>query len=104
MPHLKLTPHEIEKLRNDAWVGDSVLELYVRSWILRELGGRDSETKKRFTQNSFLNSFDQPTRVEARIGVVFQEKGLEAAFAWIKENIEPLFLKQEARRKRSHRS
>ena len=103
MAHLKLSLHEIEKLRNDAWVGDAVLELYVRSWVLREQGTRHSELKKRFTQNSFLNSLDQPTRVEARIGVVFQEQGLEAAFAWIKEHLEPLFLKQEAKRNRSHR-
>jgi dsRNA-specific ribonuclease len=99
-----LSANESEVLQQDAWIGDAVLELYVRSWILREHEKIDAELKTRFTSNQFLNSLGQPTRVEAGIGVIYREKGLEAAFAWIKEHLEPLFLKQEAKRLRSRRS
>jgi dsRNA-specific ribonuclease len=34
--------------------------------------------------------------VEAEIGQRYASGGLDAAFAWIREHIEPLFLKQEA--------
>jgi len=100
MPVGRLTPREREALNADAWLGDAVLELYVRSWILRTHGKVSAAMKSRFTCNDFLNSVDQPTRVEAGIGVIYREQGIEAAFAWIQENLEPLFLKQEARRKR----
>lgn len=88
------------KLRQDAWVGDAVLELYVRSWVLREHGVVDAEMKTRFTCNQFLNCVGNPTKVEADIGVIYQQQGLEAAFAWIRENLEPLFVRQEAKRVR----
>ena len=39
-------------------------------------------------------------RLEADIGVIYKSDGLEAAFAWIRERLEPLFEKQEAKRKR----
>jgi len=89
--------------QSDAWLGDAVLELYVRSWILRERGVVDADMKTRFTCNQFLNCFGEPTKVEARIGRMFREHGIEAAFGWIRENIEPLFLKQEAKKKRQRR-
>jgi hypothetical protein len=92
------TPDLLEKLRQDAWIGDAVLELYVRSWVLRHHGGVDAEMKTRFTCNQFLNCFGNPTKVEADIGVVYQREGLEAAFSWIREHLEPLFVKQEAKR------
>jgi len=101
MPASRLTPREREALNADAWLGDAVLELYVRSWILRTYGKLSASMKSRFTCNQFLNSFGQPTRVEAGIGVIYREQGMEAAFAWIRENLEPLFVKQEARRQRS---
>ena len=103
MPAEKTPKHDLKKLQADAWIGDAVLELYVRSWVLREHGSLDSEMKTRFTCNQFLNCVGAPTKVEADIGVVYQEQGLEAAFAWVREHLEPLFLKQEAKRKRSHR-
>ena len=104
MPTEKTPKHDLNKLQADAWIGDAVLELYVRSWVLREHGSLDSEMKTRFTCNQFLNCVGAPTKVEAEIGVIYQEQGLEAAFAWVREHLEPLFLKQEAKRKRSHRS
>lgn len=92
------TPHPLEKLRQDAWIGDAVLELYVRSYVLREIGAVDAVMKTRFTCNQFLNCFGNPTKVEADIGVVYQREGLDAAFTWIREHLEPLFKKQEAKR------
>jgi len=72
----------------------------VRAWILRREGRVDAEMKRRFTCNEFLNCFGVPTKVEAQVGVRYREGGLEAAFAWVEKELEPLFLKQEARRRR----
>lgn len=98
------TPADIaaDDLQCAAWLGDAVLELYVRSWILRERGTVDAEMKTRFTCNQFLNCIGQPTRVEAHIGTLYREQGLDAACAWIRKHLEPLFLKQEGKRKRGH--
>lgn len=92
----------LEVLRADAWLGDAVLELYVRTWILEKQGAVDADMKMRFTCNQFLNHFGQPTKVEAEIGRCYKDEGMDAAFAWIKTRLEPLFLKQEAKRKRTH--
>jgi hypothetical protein len=91
---------EEEQLRQDAWLGDAVLELYVREWVLKRERNVDAEMKRRFTCNDFLNCLGAPTKVEARIGVVYQEKGLAAAFEFVEKELEPLFLKQEANRRR----
>jgi dsRNA-specific ribonuclease len=94
------TPDPLKQLRQDAWIGDAVLELYARSWILRRHGVVDAEMKTRFTCNQFLNCVANPTKVEADIGVIYQREGLEAAFAWIRQHLEPLFEKQENNRGR----
>lgn len=91
-----LSTGEVEALRQDAWIGDAVLELYARSRVLEQTRQRDLATKSRFVRNAFLSQLGQPTRVEAEIGKRYQEGGLEAAFAWITEHLQPLFLKQEA--------
>lgn len=89
---------DLKALRELAWIGDSVLELYARLKVLKEHGGINADAKTRFTRNSFLNCFGNPTAMEAKIGEIYQSQGLEAAHAWIAENLEPLFLKQEANR------
>lgn len=94
-------PDFLDQLRQDAWVGDAVLELYVRSYILKAHGRVDAEMKTRFTCNQFLNCVGNPTKVEADIGIIYQKEGLEAAFVWIRQNLEPLFVKQEAKRVRT---
>ncbi len=94
----------LAQLQSDAWLGDAVLELYARSWVLREHGKVDAETKTRFTCNQFLNCTGNPTQVEAQIGAVYREHGLDAAFTWIREKLEPLFLKQESVRRRTKRA
>jgi hypothetical protein len=97
----RMTASELTQLtRENAWIGDAVLELYVRSHILRTHGKVDADMKTRFTCNQFLSCHGNPTEVEAQIGVIYQKDGLEAAFAWIRDTLEPLFVKQEAKRSR----
>lgn len=90
--------------REEAWVGDAVLALYVREWILRERKELDGAKFVRFTSNDFLRALGNPTSVEAEIGVIYQEGGLEAAFAHMEEKLLPLFLQQEKVREKQIRS
>jgi len=85
----------LTKEREEAWVGDAVLALYVREWILKEKGEMDGEMFVRFTSNDFLKSKGNPTSVEAEIGRVYEEHGLQAGFDWIAEHLYPLFLAKE---------
>ncbi|MEO8025266.1 MAG: hypothetical protein ABI823_02270 [Bryobacteraceae bacterium] len=89
--------HEILK---DAWVGDAVLTLYVRSKILREDAEIDGEKSIRMTSNQFLTAFGEASEVEAQIGRVYAEGGLAQAFAWIEARILPTFEKQEENRRK----
>jgi hypothetical protein len=88
------------ELVEQAWIGDAVLSLYVRAAILREGCGVDGERSARMTSNQFLNAVGEPTHVEAKIGRVYQRDGLAAAFAWIDNNLMPVFQRQEENRKR----
>ena len=90
---------ELKREREAAWIGDAVLALFARQFVLRERDSMDGEWFTRLTSNDFLSAFGNPTRVEAGIGRIYQENGLEAAFAWMEENLVPLFLKQAAKRK-----
>ena len=80
--------------REEAWVGDAVLSLYARKWILLNVGRTSTELFTAMTSNRFLSCVGEPTLVEAQIGRVYEESGLEAAFAHISESLLPLFLKQ----------
>ncbi|MCB1077533.1 MAG: hypothetical protein KDM64_06855 [Verrucomicrobiae bacterium] len=91
-------PVEIE--RAEAWVGDAVLALAARRWILREDGKVDGAKQARLTSNQFLSACGNPTSVEARIGRIYEADGLEAAFAHIEETLFPLVEKQEKNRGR----
>lgn len=82
----------IAKERAEAWTGDAVLALYVREWILREHGAMDGEMFVRFTSNNFLSCAGNPTSVEAKIGRVYSEHGLQAGFDWIEKELYPKFL------------
>ena len=81
-----------------AWIGDAVLGLFARNWILEKEKKMDAEMFTRMTSNNFLNSLGNPTKVEAKIGLIFNNKGLEKAFSYIEKSILPLFLKQEKKR------
>lgn len=77
------------ELRKEAWVGDAILALYVREWILERFNELDGFLFKEFTSNDFLRRLGRPTAVEAQIGRVFKEGGLEAGYAWLELNLRP---------------
>ena len=81
-----------------AWTGDAVLGLFAREWILREGGEMDAEMFTRMTSNRFLNSLENPTQVEAKIGRIYEKEGIEKAFYYIEKKLIPLFLRQEKKR------
>lgn len=84
----QLTPDQDPVIRAQAWVGDAVLALYVREWILSFNGGSiDGSLFVEFTSNNFLRLTGNATGVEAQIGRVYKQHGLEAAFAWIDSNL-----------------
>jgi hypothetical protein len=91
-----------EQLRNDAWIGDAVLALFVRCWLLQIGQGENSKDRNRmfeiWTSNQFLSSFGEPTSVEAAIGRSYASGGLDAAFAFIEENLSERFV-QTARKR-----
>ena len=88
--------NQMREEREAAWVGDAVLALYARQFVLRERSTMDGEWFTRMTSNDFLSAFGTPTRVEASIGNLYLEGGLESAFGWMDENLVPLFRKQNA--------
>ena len=87
------------ELKDLAWIGDAVLALYARQWLLAQpphpLFTRQ-ELFLRFTTNAFLLAVGEPTRVEAGIGRIYKEQGLDAAFAHIEVHLMPLFQKHLA--------
>ena len=78
-----------ERLRAEAWVGDAILALYVREWILAEEGAINGKLFVEFTSNDFLRRTGNATGVEAEIGRTFKAGGLEAAYAWIEHHLRP---------------
>ena len=89
---------ELRQEREAAWVGDAVLALFARQFVLRERNAMDGEWFTRLTSNDFLSAFGNPTRVEASIGKLYLADGLDAAFAWMDAELVPLFRKQIARK------
>ena len=89
---------ELRLEREAAWIGDAVLALFARQFVLRERNAMDGEWFTRLTSNDFLSAFGNPTRVEASIGRLYKADGLDAAFAWMDAELIPLFRKQIARK------
>ncbi len=89
-----------ERLRNEAWIGDAVLELFARERILEANGAADGSKAARMTSNQFLSAFGEPTAVEAEVGRIYRTRGLPGAFEWIEERLIPLFERQEGNRRR----
>ena len=80
-----------------AWIGDAVLALYAREWILEQSdipAEKRAETFIQMTSNQFLSSLGEPTAMEAEIGVVYESQGLQNAFNHIKMKFIPIFRKQ----------
>jgi dsRNA-specific ribonuclease len=89
--------NEIEQLREEAWIGDAVLALFARGWLLTQTSRETSLAQRTalfelFVSNQFLSGFGEPTRVEAEIGRLYESHGLSAAFALIEEKLLPRFL------------
>ncbi|MDB4544867.1 hypothetical protein N9Z83_02885, partial [Akkermansiaceae bacterium] len=77
---MKKSNEEIDREREEAWVGDAVLALFVREWLLREKRQIDGEAFVRATSNDFLRLKGNPTSVEAEIGRIYHSDGLQAGF------------------------
>jgi dsRNA-specific ribonuclease len=95
---LPMAPKQDDATRREqaeAWVGDAVLGLFVRELILREDNFLDGEKFSRFTSNSMLSDVGNPTAVEAEIGRVYKESGIEAGFRHIEEKILPVMRRRE---------
>lgn len=90
-----MTRNEALKIeREAAWIGDAVLALYAREFVLRERGCMDGVWFTQLTSNEFLSAFGNPTSVEARIGEIYRAEGLAAAHLYIEAEFLPLFRKQ----------
>ncbi len=85
-------------LREKAWLGDAILTLHARHWLNAQGKALDNEAFTRMTANSFLSAIGQPTKLEARIGLLYESGGLPAAFSFIDTYLLPIFEKQEANR------
>ena len=86
---------ELMQEREEAWVGDAVLALYMRKLILKEQGKMDGEMFIRCTSYDFLRNVGNATSVEALIGRIYEESGLQEAFDWIEHELVPVFRQQE---------
>lgn len=92
--------------RELAWVGDAVLALFARNWILQQKDIPVEERTNAFvsmTSNGFLACFGEPTAIEAEIGSIYQQDGLEKAFEWIETTCLPTFRKQRLNQTKGHR-
>ncbi|MEN8660955.1 MAG: hypothetical protein ACN4GF_10680 [Lentimonas sp.] len=87
----------MDELRTKAWIGDAVLALFSREWILKQQDISADNRAAVFTQmtsNKFLSGVGEPTAMEAEIGVVYKSEGLQAAFDFIEKKFVPVFKKQ----------
>lgn len=86
-----------DKQKAQAWVGDAVLALFAREWILKQKDiskEARAEVFVQMTSNQFLSSLGEPTAMEAEIGTEYTQHGLESAFSLIENKFIPIFLKQ----------
>ena len=94
----------MNELRTKAWIGDAVLALFAREWILKQPDipvEKRSEVFIHLTSNKFLSSLGEPTKMEAEIGVIYENEGFEAAILHIEKKLIPMFQKQRNNRKRT---
>ncbi len=88
-------------VRDSSWVGDAVLALCARKWIIaheKDLGSTRHNLFRDMTSNDFLASFGSPTEVEAELGRIFEADGLAAAQAHFETRFVPVFIKQQRNR------
>ncbi len=85
-----LPPDLDPAVRAVAWIGDAVLALYVREWILSFNHDRmDGEIFTALTSNQFLRLIGNATGVEAQIGNAYRQGGITGAYAWIDSELRP---------------
>jgi dsRNA-specific ribonuclease len=90
--HVMETKSEIIRLeREQAWIGDAVLSLLAREWVLQREGRLEAELFGALTSNQFLSTLGPPTTIEAQLGKRYLEGGLPAAAAWLQEALIPSF-------------
>ncbi len=103
MAALNYDPENPLHVQERSWVGDAVLALVAREWILangpKDFGGR-SDYYRNLTSNDFLSTLGVPSKVEAELGNIYLAGGLDAARAAFDERFIPLFKKQELKRRR----
>jgi len=96
-----MTEKVTETRRNEAWIGDAVLTLFVRDWLLTGLTHSSPDRNalhEHFTSNQFLSAFGEPTLVEAEIGRIYLHTGLEAAFNYIRTRLLGTFVRSARKR------
>ncbi|MGB8168682.1 MAG: hypothetical protein WCF18_14390 [Chthoniobacteraceae bacterium] len=97
-------PADPNAVRDLSWIGDALLALFAREWIMAheaQLGAPRAELFRDLTSNQFLSSFGPPSVVEARIGEAFRAGGLPAAQGYFDSTLLPAFQKQQAKRQRA---
>lgn len=96
----------LEEKRNFAWVGDAVLALFARRWILQQTSISSKERADVFqamTSNDFLSHFGEPTQIECEIGMLFENEGLAQANTYIETHLLPSFIKKQRQNKQPGR-
>jgi len=97
-------PSDPEAVRDLSWIGDALLSLFSREWIMENetrLASARAELFRDMTSNQFLSALGVPSVVEARIGDAYRTGGLAGAREYFDANLVPLFLKQQAKRQRA---
>ncbi|MDG1701830.1 MAG: ribonuclease III domain-containing protein [Opitutae bacterium] len=92
----------LEETRNYAWIGDAVLALFARRWILKQSNIKIKERADAFkamTSNEFLSYFGEPTKIECEIGILFENEGLTKANDYIETRLLPSFIKKQSQKK-----
>jgi hypothetical protein len=85
-----------QTIREEAWIGDAVLSLFVREWLLSNANRSPVENQELFelfVSNQFLSSFGEPTHVEAEIGRVYRENGLNPTFDYLRTRFLERFIR-----------
>ena len=80
-----------------AWLGDAILALYTREWLLEAPLPKGCDPQQVFplvTSNQFLSGIEEPTRFEARIGKAYKNGGLAEAVAILDAELKPRLHKQ----------
>ena len=83
----------------EAWLGDAVLALLVRDWLINALGSTDGDLQGLVTSNQFLSRFGQPTAVEASLGRLWRDQGYAAVESEFRKNFLPEMIRHLRRQR-----